>query len=411
MECVEAGSMTNSVYLERYAWQEPLQIGKKDLIIVIPAFKEKELNKALDSINSCDPPKGNVQIVVVINEPENADSKIKTINQNSLEALENYQSNYPLLFSYTKLPAKKAGVGLARKIGMDEAVRIFEKNQDDGVIICYDADCTCDPNYLIKIEDAFSDPKVNAGIVFYEHQLDGPNNFEIINYELYLRYYIDALRFCGFPYAHQTLGSCIAVRSSTYQKAGGMNTRKAGEDFYFLNKVIPLGGFKEINTTTIYPSDRISNRVPFGTGKAVNALKELDRPYSVYHPMIFEDLKQFFSLLEHFWLDDEFSIPTSIGRFLDVKIQEEVKTLKDQTANKESFYKRFFHWFNAFKILKYVHFARDQFYPNVELNQALLWLEENYTGKLPEQNSDKLEALRAIDRKEFTPNQKDFLPQ
>ena len=61
----------------------------------------------------------------------------------------------------------------------------------------------------------------------------------------------------------------MAVRPEAYMKQGGMNRRKAGEDFYFLNKIMSLGGFGECAETTIYPSPRTSKRVPFGTGQAV----------------------------------------------------------------------------------------------------------------------------------------------
>ena len=53
-------------------------------------------------------------------------------------------------------PVSKWGVGLARKTGMDEAVRRFNSiNRPDGVILNIDADCTVDSNYFIEICDKF----------------------------------------------------------------------------------------------------------------------------------------------------------------------------------------------------------------------------------------------------------------
>src|SRR4029434_9989987 len=92
----------------------------------------------------------------------------------------------------------------------------------------------------------------------------------IAAYELHLRYYLQALRTAGFPHGYHTIGSSMAVRARTYMEQGGMNRRQAGEDFYFLHKLIPLGGFTELNSTTVYPLPRPSNRVPFGTGRAVS---------------------------------------------------------------------------------------------------------------------------------------------
>jgi glycosyltransferase involved in cell wall biosynthesis len=392
----------SSLYLERYAWPDQLfpeyepPVGLST-IVVIPCFKEPDILRALDSLNSCTQTKGHVLILVIVNESEDATDEIRSINEQTLKDLNNYRSKLQLLVSYQKLPPKKAGVGLARKIGMDEAVRIFRKVGTDGAIVCYDADCRCDPNYLTAIEETFNDHSVNAGIVFYEHQLHGQHHKEIMEYELYLRYYIDALRFTRFPYAHQTLGSCITVRASIYEKVGGMNTRKAGEDFYFLNKTIPHGGFLEINSTTIRPSDRVSDRVPFGTGKAVNDMLETEEEYSVYHPNTFEDLKLFFSKLDDYWTKDEWKLPLTISAFFGDDWKEQINELKKQVGSQEVFNKRFFHWFDAFKILKFVHFARDEFYQNVELDEALEWIKSKHF-LLRGSKESLLVQLRYLDR-------------
>ncbi len=407
--------MSQNLYLTRYAWKTPLFPNYQpkqdlDIILVIPAFKESQLLSALDSINDCIEPNGSVLILVVVNEAEQGEKEETEINKKCIEQLAGYQSRYELLLAYQKLPTKKAGVGLARKIGMDEAVRFFDKVHKDGIIACYDADCLCEPNYLKEIQYHFSDHHARAGIVFYEHRLDGEYKKEIIQYETYLRYYIDALRYSGYPYAHQTLGSCIIVRSSTYQAQGGMNTRKAGEDFYFLNKVIPVGGFVEINSTTVYPSDRLSDRVPFGTGKAIGQLVEDDRTYSVYNPKSFEDLKVFFSQTTTFWNNERFELPGSIEQFLDDKVKSEIDGIRKQTTSFPSFQKRFFHWFDAFKILKYIHFARDHWYENVHLKEAMHWLGNEHKGIVSDDEETQLKNLRFHDRKGLTINQTDPSP-
>lgn len=399
--------MKPSIYLERYAWKKPLFPEYKpksspDLIIVLPSYREKDLLSALDSINQCDAPKGHVLIIVVINESTQSTDETKAINSHCHDLLASYSSRFELKTAHVQLPEKKAGVGLARKIGMDEAVRIFEKDKKDGVIICYDADCACQSNYLIEVERCYSNPKTKAAVVFYEHNLEGDNRNEITSYERYLRYYIMSLRMAGFPYAHQTLGSCITVRSSIYQQEGGMNTRKAGEDFYFLNKIIPLGGFEEINSTTIYPSDRVSERVPFGTGKSVQKIKDLESPYMVYNPKSFEDLYGFLNKVDSYWNADSFDIPESVLNFTGLDFEAKVRELKNQTSSKSSFIKRFFSWFDAFKILKYVHYAREHYYNDVPINEALQWL-SSHIGQLPEDPSDQLQELRNLDRKYVTP--------
>lgn len=401
--------MNESLYLSRYAWNEPLfpeYIPDPNLgiIVVIPSFKETDIQLALDSINACEKPKSEVLILVLVNESEDEMEEVSQVNKETVQLLNSYESKFKLIYAYKKLPHKKAGVGLARKIGMDEAVRFFEQIDTDGIIACYDADCACDPTYLKAIEQAFSNTQTNAGIVFYEHQLTGSNNEQIIKYETYLRYYIDALRFAGYPFAHQTLGSCIVVRSSMYQSQVGMNTRKAGEDFYFLNKVIPQGGFVEINNTTVYPSDRISDRVPFGTGKAIDGLIHSNESYKVYNPQTFEDLKDFMDHLDEYWKGDYSSLPQSIDHFLNGTTASEIEDLKNQTSSMEAFHKRFFRWFDAFKILKYVHFVRDKYFEEVELREAILWLNDIHPGIVADNPETQLDRLRDLDRKGFKPN-------
>ncbi|MEP0987493.1 hypothetical protein [Ekhidna sp.] len=391
-----------SVYLERYAWPQELfpdyqPPDNLSLIVVIPCYKEPDLIGALDSLNACKETHGQVLIIVIVNESEMASAEEHGANQQTLRELTNYKSKLPLIISHQKLPVKKAGVGIARKIGMDEAVRIFRKAGNDGGIVCYDADCRCDANYLDEIELTYADPETKAGIVFYEHQLHGDNHRAIVDYELYLRYYIDALRDALFPYAHQTLGSCITVRTSMYEKVGGMNTRKAGEDFYFLNKTIPHGKFVEINSTTIRPSDRVSDRVPFGTGKAVNDMLNSADEYSVYHPNTFEDLKLFFSRAESFWTEDDWKIPMTLSTFLGDDWKKQIHDIKNKVSSLKAFKKRFFLWFDAFKILKFVHFCRDEFYQNMELKEAIEWLRAKHFF-LKGSKESLLIQLRYLDR-------------
>ena len=40
----------------------------------------------------------------------------------------------------------------------------------------------------------------------------------------------------------------------------------------------------------------------------------------------------------------------------------------------EAFRTRFFRWFNAFQLMKFVHHARDHFYPDCEADEAARWL-------------------------------------
>ncbi|MFY0608473.1 MAG: hypothetical protein JXR10_17270 [Cyclobacteriaceae bacterium] len=400
-----------NIYLERYAWPtiglyEQI-INSPELIVVIPAHKESNIVQALESLNACSLPPSEVAIIIIINESQEADQLTTSINQKCLEAINSFDSKYQVLTEYLKLPPKKAGVGLARKIGMDEAARHFDAVEKDGIIISYDADCHSSPNYLSEIKTYFDYIENNVGLVHYEHDLEGENHVAIINYELHLRYYINALRIAKYPNALQTLGSCITVRSSAYQKQGGMNTRKAGEDFYFIHKMVPLGGIGEINTTTVYPSDRTSDRVPFGTGHAID--KFLSNPtdeYPTYNPLIFNDLMFVNQDLKTWYQNPNFQIsraPSSLGAFFKATdFQKSLEKIVAQSGDYENFVNRYYQWWDGFKVLKYVHFARDHYYPNAPLDEACAWVSKllniNILGK---SRREVLLELRRHDKRQI----------
>ena len=94
----------------------------------------------------------------------------------------------------------------------------------------------------------------------------------------------------------------LAVKALPYIKAGGMNRRQAGEDFYFIQKLVPAGGYFSLNSTTVYPSPRPSFRVPFGTGASISKLNESGEPVLLtYNISAFNELKLFFGKAEDYY--------------------------------------------------------------------------------------------------------------
>ena len=356
------------------------------MIIVIPCLAEPHITDTLESLKACDPPACSTEIIIVINSPENASTEILEANERALMecnqwAIENKTARFAIhILGMKDLPAKHAGVGLARKIGMDEAaVRLDKTRLENGIIICFDADCTVDPNYLMTIYDYFIERKdINAASIYFEHPLENVSDDldAITHYELFLRYYLWGLRYAAYPYAYHTIGSSMAVRSNTYKSQGGMNKRKAGEDFYFLHKLIPLGGFGEINDTTVYPSARPSDRVPFGTGRAIKNWRSGDTRYRyTYDPAIFDELKTFqLELLEGYSRSFN-ELRTRLSKpnisFLDTLDFEKVlREINENSSTSSNYKKRFLRWFDGFRVLKMVHYLRDNHYPNVELIEA-----------------------------------------
>lgn len=412
-------------YLQKFGFLKPqIEIAPHPnvgIFVVIPCYDEPDLISSLESINNCTIPRTRVEIITVVNAGENSDvatkqKNSKTLNEAKNWALENSKEEYSFHFIENQnLPKKHAGVGLARKIGMDEAVsRLDQLEINDAPIICFDADSKCDSNYLIEIEKAFCDnPKVKGASVYFEHPLQGQefDSFvyhSIANYELQLRYYKNAFEFTGHPQACFTIGSSMAVLASAYQSQGGMNKRKAGEDFYFMQKIIERFPIMEINSTRVIPSPRPSHRVPFGTGRAISEFQEGKNSNETYAFSAFMDLKILFNEIQHIYLQNELhaldsstTIPESIKAFLhDQNFQERVNDLLEYGKTWETFHNRFYNWFNAFRSLKFVHFARDNFYPQIELPKAISILGEHLEINLKKENSnlELLTDLREYDR-------------
>ena len=395
-------SHLNYLQKNRFAPRQISESPAPDLgiVVVIPCHNEPNICGALDALLACKLPPCPVEVIVVFNASEDAPEAVKRQNQFSLEAAKKWetQPESPLfrlfILDFPRLPKKSAGVGLARKIGMDEAVdRFHQAGNEEGVILCFDADCTCDPNYLFEVYQHFQQNPLSPGCsIRFEHPIEPGNMPEkhpggevflpeiyagITRYELYLRYYVSGLRFAGFPYAHQTIGSSMAVRSWAYQKQGGMNRRKAGEDFYFLNKIMPLGNFTELSSTRVIPSPRVSDRVPFGTGKAIGTwIENPVEDYPVYDFQSFKDLSVFFNWVEESLFEGAKSglsaypthLPGPVCSFLTQEgFWDKIEEVSRHTTTADSFHKRFFSWFDGLKALKFMHFARDFHYPNTPL--------------------------------------------
>jgi hypothetical protein len=73
-----------------------------------------------------------------------------------------------------------------------------------------------------------------------------------------------------------------------------------------------------------------------------------------------------------------------------------------QTASISAFRKRFFRYFNAFRMIRYMHFMRDHDFPDVTVTTAAMDLAERLTMVDPEDNSAEayLHLFRDLDKKQ-----------
>ena len=101
------------------------------IIVVVPAYDEPGIDKLLDSLAVCKEIPCKVEVLIVVNAPGGATPASIRNNKLTIENIENWKRVHHSCFFriYTILaepiPAGGWGVGLARKTGMDEAVRRF----------------------------------------------------------------------------------------------------------------------------------------------------------------------------------------------------------------------------------------------------------------------------------------------
>ncbi len=441
------------------------------IIVTIPVYNESGLERCLDSLFQCTADADlRAEVILLINAPaedseasqaseaSEASEAILSQNFSTYEAVLGWITAHPhpsidfhvlLDHSFSK---KEAGVGLARKILMDEAARRFSAvGTEDGIIASMDADAVVEENYLVAIADHFGRIQPDGCSIYFEHPLsgdigsfdgsdgsdgfdgsDGSDGFDgsgvsgdsgnsgeifspevydaITQYELHLRYYLQSLRSTGYPNAYHTVGSSFAVKADVYCKEGGMNCRQAGEDFYFIQKVAQRGNFSECNTTRVIPSARPSDRVPFGTGAAVGKLIKGDEHLSTYDPRPFGMLGHLFSGLETMYTEvtlNHFmkSQPDVLVGFLDTQqFGEALVEIRKNSASFPAFQKRFWRWFNMFRIMKFLHHARENGFPDIPVGEAsleLLRLIKPEGVKIPSDGPDLKELLkifRKLDR-------------
>ncbi len=403
-------------YLEKHTFlplyfQEPPS-GLLKYVVVIPAYREKNILHTLNSLIRCASPKGNIEILIIINSGEHETATIKKENLHTLHLVNKWiDDNYreerkTFVVNIPDLPKKHSGAGLARKIGMDAAIsRFLMINKPDGFILSMDADTVVSSNYFTETEKiSLSQPDISGIIYPFEHPLEGkefPDRIyqAIAQYELYLRYFKLMLDYTGYPFGGYTIGSSFGIKAEMYAANGGMNKRKAGEDFYFLQKLFPLGSFVTARNTRVIPSPRTSHRVPFGTGPSVHMLVEENRSMEVYHPRGFEDLKILFDNINSLYSGKEYEIRKVLNHSLlsyldDILFFEAVNQIRDNTSNIISFKKRFYRYFNAFQAIKYLNALSRNKLSKISIGEATKYMVTLFGIKYHEDLKETLKNIR-----------------
>lgn len=412
--------MLFSKYFERHnghpAFSTATPLPGTGIIVVIPCYDDAYIFKTLESLENTFEGRCAVEVIVVVNSGKESPQEIKENNRRIFRTLyeqskNNYYQRFTLLTVLLEdIPRKKAGVGYARKAGMDEAVRHYMSlDHPDGIIASLDADCLVAQDYFIQLESVFSS-KTGACVLQFQHNFDtsvfSKEEIEACKlYETYLRYFRLSLSSTGFPYCFHTIGSCFAVTAKTYINSGGMPQRQGGEDFYFLHKTAQSVDIKTINKPLVFPAPRVSTRVPFGTGPTVSNIITQGN-YTVYNFRLFPILEKFFSAIPAFFRSDvpDFSgIPSEIIDFFGAAyLKDTIIECKSNSKEEKTFCKRFFSHFNALAIIKFLNsFDESSAFPPQHINEAANCLISHLSGTAETYSSDEAyDCLFALDRNE-----------
>jgi hypothetical protein len=247
------------------------------------------------------------------------------------------------------------------------------------IFFSLDADALVSPDYLETAGRELRKSTRSGGVISFKHQqADSSDGQTAINdYETFLDYYVAGLRWAGSPYAFHTIGSCLCFTADGYIRANGFPARRqAGEDFYFCVELAKTGGICEIKKTTVFPSARISHRVPFGTGRRMaDALLNGKKDFPVYDFRVFIALRDLLTAVsEHadkgadrIFADLENS---STREFLEDRGFPDIwERFRKQYKTKPAIIAAFHRWFDGFVTLKYIHSLTEKEWPRVSLKE------------------------------------------
>lgn len=390
--------------------------------VVIPSLAEGDsLFATLQSL-ATNPPQclARFLVVIVVNHGEHASAAERLQNDIDLTRLADLAKHSNLCLAWIdaaspdrEVPVKQAGVGFVRKLGMDLALPRLDWTAAP-LLVCLDGDTLVETNYLPSIVAHFRHSTLGAAVLPYRHQpgTDEAQQSAIERYELFLRSYVYGLRLAGSPYAFNTVGSAIACRALAYVRCGGMNCRKAGEDFYFLQKLAKTDGVDLLSGTTVFPEPRVSGRVPFGTGRSMGRLLDGDAQAVLFYPALaFRRLSEWLSLVARNLSGDAELLLVHAEKISPVLVdyleQAGWRTVWPQlqlTHQNEARRSHAFHsWFDGFRTMRLIHMLCDAGLcrsPSEEtLSEYFAWDGRICPGSL----TGMLEELRLIDGVRHSP--------
>ncbi len=353
--------------------------------VALPAMNERDyIGRTLECLQKQS--FGDFHTWICVNQPESFHENpekqhICQNNAQTLSLLKNYKlPNLHIIDKSSKgkgWEEGKLGVGMARKTIMDTIASVAS---DQDIILSLDADTLFGENYLASVCRIFLQNPDAMGLSNpYYHPLGDDNklNRAMLRYEIYMRYYALNMRFTGTPYYFTPLGSAMAAPVDAYKKINGLTAKKSGEDFYFLQKLAKAGQVLMYNTEIIYPGNRLSNRVFFGTGPAmIKGLSGQWSAYPLFNPEFFKEIKKTISIFPDLFHGPH---PTPMDNFLSnhFRCPDIFEPLRKNHKNPDRFVKACHEKVDGLRILQYLKVQHEQ-NPGCDEENLATFLTENF---------------------------------
>ncbi len=340
-----------------------------DFFIIIPAYSEYDyIDNTLFSINEqIDIDFKKLLVIVVINNSLSDSSDIKENNLKTYTKLIKRKDDFELIvidsFSLKQAYDKKiAGVGLARKIGMDFCIPYSHKHS---LYCSLDADTIIEKKYLDYISQIYHKFLFKSAVVNFSHQLTSNSivNKAIYKYESLLKQIAQQVHQSGSPYGYVSMGSTIICTVLAYISVGGMDPKQATEDFYFLQKLAKYDKIHQIDEILVHPSARQEQRVYLGTGYRLKNLTNQPLFSDLqFNQQAFQDLSFIYSTIKENWdcsLDYIQVIFIKYNQkiwtyFINNSFDDIFYKIKKNTNNQKQFINQFNYWFDNLKIYKFL---------------------------------------------------------
>jgi len=347
---------------EKYCRKNPAQrlnlAGHSGAAVIPVCDEEAEFPATLQSLIYARN-KRKIALIAVFNHPE-GNLEAEKSNSRLCQALQRMALPGVFLLSAGAL---ENGVGEARKQGLDCVMQSLDAEElHDFLCFFCDADSRVAPDYFSCLEALFqANPALAGAVPMLRHRMapDAAQERAIRAYEKYCFDFQTNLAAAGSPYAYLTFGSAIVCRAESYAACGGMRVRKTGEDFYFLEALAKSSRFQvcQMPEVLVYPSPRLSHRVPVGTGTRVDELLQ-GIPLPAYPERAWAALKHLLASATESALADPTSFLASLSdtsrAFLEKRDfgSQWLKILAN--TPKGQFRNAFFCWFDALRTLQFL---------------------------------------------------------